>query len=205
MPIFFQHQINESAKLVIWHISDPESFFTKSIAIKSIITNETKRLQHLAGRFLLQILEPDFPVSAIQQPTFGKPYLPNNEFQFSISHCGDFAAALISKNQKVGIDIELTTDRVLKVTDKFLSENEKKIFSNSLQPFDASLKTLLWSAKESVFKWYGEGGVNFQEQIQVQQLNENENTIECFFSKTNQQLIIHYRQFENLWLTWVHA
>jgi hypothetical protein len=61
----------------------------------------------------------------------------------------------------------------------------------------------LWSAKESVFKWYGNGGVDFRKQIQLKKQDETNETIECFFSKDNTGLTIDYRQFDHLVLAWV--
>jgi hypothetical protein len=59
------------------------------------------------------------------------------------------------------------------------------------------------SAKESVFKWDGNGAVDFRKQIQLKKLNEGNETIDCFFSKSATELVIHYRQFEHLVLAWV--
>jgi phosphopantetheinyl transferase len=41
-----------------------------------------------------------------------KPFLPNEAYHFSISHCGDFAAAIASKVSRVGVDVELVTAKV---------------------------------------------------------------------------------------------
>ena len=203
MPIFFQHQINDTSKLAIWKIEEEEVFFSEIVPNHLEILHPQKRIQHLAGRFLLKFMEPEFPLEKIQAPQFGKPFLPNGEFNFSISHCGNFAAAILSKGGKVGIDIELSTPRTFKVATKYLSEKETEIFTNQFSQLDASLLTLLWSAKEAVFKWYGQNEVDFRKDIQLNSLNETANFIPCFFAKTKQQINIHFRQFENLWLTWV--
>ena len=63
--------------------------------------------------------------------------------------------------------------------------------------------TLLWSAKESVFKWYGNGGVDFRKEIQLKKQHEENETINSFFSKSSSELNIHYRQFDHLVLAWV--
>jgi len=63
--------------------------------------------------------------------------------------------------------------------------------------------TLIWSAKESVFKWYGEGAVDFKLHIQLESVKQSEETITCFFVKTHSPLAIEYRIFDELVLTWV--
>ena len=64
MPVFFQHQINDSTRLGIWKIEETEDFFKNNVPLHRDVTHPKKRLQHLAGRFLLQFLAPDFPARA---------------------------------------------------------------------------------------------------------------------------------------------
>ena len=129
MPIFFQHQINESTRLGIWKIEEAEEFFLSNVPLQSEVTHPLKRLQHLAGRFLLQFLCPGFPYELIRIADTRKPYLPNEQYHFSISHCGDYAAAIVSSDQRVGVDIEITSEKAEKIKDKFLTQNEQLIFS----------------------------------------------------------------------------
>jgi len=210
MPIFFQQQINETTRLGIWKIEETEEFFKGNVPQHRDVTHPHKRLQHLAGRFLLQFLFPDFPYHLILIADTKKPYLKYEQFHFSISHCGDYAAAIVSKDSRVGIDVEIPVEKILRIQHKFLSEEEKRQLTivnrqpgNRLTTHDSRLTTLLWSAKESVFKWYGDGGVDFREHIQLKKKHEGNETIECFFSKNQSQLTIHYREFDHLMLAWV--
>lgn len=204
MPLFFQQQINETTRLGIWKIEEGEAYFKGTVPVHRDVTHPHKRLQHLAGRFLLQFLYPGFPYELIQIADTRKPYLPDAQYHFSISHCGDYAAAIVSKDMRVGIDIEIPTETISKVMHKFLSSKEHELFQ-LIEPGEnrIPLATLLWSAKESVFKWYGDGGVDFRKQIQLKKQHEGIDIIDCFFSKNNTDLQIHYRQFDHLVLAWV--
>ncbi len=212
MPIFFQHQINESTRLGIWKIEETEEFFLSNVPLRQEVTHPLKRLQHLAGRFLLQFLCPGFPYELIRIADTRKPYLPNEEYHFSISHCGDYAAAIVSNDQRVGVDIEIISEKTEKIKNKFLTQNEQLILSLTtaavagspgVQPASAQLTTLLWCAKESVYKWFGNGGVDFRKHIQLEGLHETDETIIGHFAKTKQELIIHYRHLDHLILTWI--
>lgn len=213
MPIFFQHQISENTRLGVWKIEETEEFFKGNVPQHRDVTHPHKRLQHLAGRFLLQFLFPDFPYHLIEIADTRKPFLPDEQYHFSISHCGDYAAAIVSKDKRVGIDIEIPVEKIFRIANKFLSKDEHSIFNIQysmlsdddprLQTPNSELPTLLWSAKESVFKWYGNGGVDFRRETQLLKQNEATETIDCFFSKDESELIIHYRQFEHLVLAWV--
>ena len=209
MPIFFQHQINEDTRLGIWKIEESEEFFKGNVPVHRDVTHPHKRLQHLAGRFLLQFIFPDFPYELIRIADTRKPFLPAEQYHFSISHCGDYAAALVSKNKRVGVDIEIPVEKIGRIMYKYLSAAEHAVFNlvpgaeSSTESMSYDEPTLLWSAKESVFKWYGGGGVDFRREIQLLKQNQGAQTIDCFFTKSNAALTIHYRQFNGLVLAWV--
>ncbi|MDE3144284.1 MAG: 4-phosphopantetheinyl transferase, partial [Bacteroidota bacterium] len=93
MALFYQHNINDTTKLAIWKIEEPISFFLAQVPLQREITHPHKKLQHLAGRYLLRFLFPDFPFDEILIADTKKPYLPYEQYHFSISHCGDYAAA----------------------------------------------------------------------------------------------------------------
>ncbi|HEY6062871.1 MAG TPA: 4'-phosphopantetheinyl transferase superfamily protein [Chitinophagaceae bacterium] len=210
MPVFFQQEVNENTRLGIWKIEESEEFFKGNVPQHRDVTHPHKRLQHLAGRFLLQFLFPDFPYNLIEIADTRKPFLPDEQYHFSISHCGDFAAAIVSRTSRVGVDIEIPAEKILRISSKFLNEKEYSIINNQyatlndrLATTDYRLTTLFWSAKESIFKWYGNGGVDFRKEILLLKQDEARETIDCFFSKDESELIIHYRQFEHLMLAWV--
>ena len=141
MPIYFQHQVNENTRLGVWKIEETESFFRGNVPLHRDVTHPHKRLQHLAGRFLLQYLFPDFPYYLIQIAETNKPYLPNEQYHFSISHCGDYAAAIVSRKNRVGVDIEIPVEKIFRIQDKFLSEEEGKVFNIELKTPDSRLQT----------------------------------------------------------------
>jgi phosphopantetheinyl transferase len=200
MPLFFQHQVAPDTRLGIWKIEETEAFFKGTVPQHRDVTHPRKRLQHLAGRFLLQYLFPDFPYELIQIADTKKPFLPNDQYHFSISHCGDYAAAIVSSGRRVGIDVELVRPLVGQLIPKFLSEAEINLLYRATI-LDQS--TVMWSAKEAVFKWYGDGKVDFREHIQLKKYDEAAEVIDCFFSKNNTHLAIPYRRFGQLVLAWV--
>ena len=213
MPIFYQHNINEYTRLAVWHITEPENFFLAHVPLQRDITHPHKRLQHLAGRYLLRFLFPDFPFELIQIASTKKPYLPGDAFHFSISHCGDYAAAIVSSKQRVGIDIEIPTPKVARIRHKFLHGVEwqgiEESSSYSGEETDSVMTrklTLLWSAKEAVFKWYGNGEVDFSEHIRLQTVGLNikgDGIINASFLKEGTiSLQLPYISFEQICLVW---
>ena len=202
MPLFYQHTINDTAKLAVWHLTEGEDFFLEKVQLQKMIHHPHKRLQHLAGRYLLQLLHPGFPLHLIEIAESKKPLLSNEAFHFSISHCGDFAAAIVSENESAGIDVELITPKIELIKNKFLNDAEQHF----LPTVTAQLLTLFWSCKEAVYKWYGGVGVDFKSHIIITNIliNNNKGIVECQFVKNQEKdLAIHFQFFENLCLAWV--
>jgi 4'-phosphopantetheinyl transferase EntD len=170
MPLFYAHTINQYTRLAIWHIREPEDFFLEKVPLSRAITHPHKRLQHLAGRYLLQYLFPDFPIHLIQIAETQKPFLPDESHHFSISHCGHFAAAIVSTQCRVGIDVEIPTPRVQRVAHKFLHSSETVMLQDFEDIEDVLLKTICWSAKETLFKWYGKGNVDFRQHLRLNRM-----------------------------------
>lgn len=203
MPIVYQQDINPHTKLGLWHITEDELFFKESVLLHREIANPKKRLQHLAGRHLLKILFPDFPLQAIKIAETRKPFIDSDPFHFSISHCGAYAAAIVSKKQKVGIDVELPVEKIQRIAEKFLSEEEKLLLNKNdgIKPL-----TAVWSVKEAFFKWYGKGEVNFKNDMQIRKLEiaNNEVFANLQFNKdVNQELCAYGRVVEGNFLIWV--
>ncbi len=206
MPLFYQQYINESTRLAIWKIEEPESFFLLKVPLQRKITHPNKRLQHLAGRYLLPFLFNDFPYKEIEIADTRKPFLPNEEYHFSISHCNTYAAALVSSNCRVGVDIELTTSRLENIKHKFLHADELRFLNSQLPSQQLKLLSVLWCAKEAMYKWYGSGSIDFSEMIRTFpfQLTREGQINAAFIKKDLQQnLLLHYKLLEELTLVWV--
>jgi phosphopantetheinyl transferase len=224
MPIFFQQDIDNDTRLAIWNIEEDEDFFLQKAVPQRLVTHPHKRLQHLAGRYLLRYLFEDFPIELIRIADTRKPFLEDEAYHFSISHCGNFAAAIVSKTKRVGVDIEEVRQTVGKVQHKFVSEKElnesnwelgigqtpgvpSPLFNAQLPAPDLQLLTLMWSCKEAVYKWYGWGEVDFKEHIVFQKIKQMTDTlydsIICFQKEEPVLLQLHSRSFDGLVLSFV--
>ncbi len=200
MPLFYQHNINDTSKLAVWHITENEYFFLEKVHLQKSIGHPHKKLQHLAGRYLLQLLHPEFPLHLIEIAESNKPLLQDQSYHFSISHCGDYAAAIISESESAGIDVELITPKVELIQHKFLSVDELKL----LPEINSAFLTLCWSCKEAVYKWYGKGGVDFKNHIHLNKFLNRKEVIECDFLKEEKTFLqIHYKFFEGMCLAWL--
>ena len=118
----------------------------------------TGQTGHEAGRQLLADLyreETGEELPEIRIAQRGKPYFPDADWHFSISHTPHHAFCVLSR-KNIAIDAEELDRKVnLRLSEKILSESEK-------QQFDAAenQKTALltfWVLKEAAAKLTGEG------------------------------------------------
>ena len=76
----------------------------------------------------------------------GKPLFRG--YHISVSHTKGYAALILSRNQEVAVDIEYFSDRVERISSKFLRKDEKAVDQDSM--------LVHWCAKETVYKLFSE-------------------------------------------------
>jgi 4'-phosphopantetheinyl transferase len=162
MPLYREWPSDPYSLAAIWQIDEPETFFTERTGYRSEIKNEKRRLEHLAGRFLLKHLKADFPLLNIKPDIHDKPRIDDNQYFFSISHSYPYVAAVVSPYVECGIDIQVWHPRMELLQRKFLSQREQELFKN-----DPKLITMAWCAKEAAYKWQGRRGVEFADHLVI--------------------------------------
>ena len=124
--------------------------------------SELKREQWLAARCLLK--EMDSTINEIYYDEMGAPNLDNG-IHVSLSHSHHMIAAIIDKHNKVGIDIQHLSPKIEKIKKKFCSQEELAwtVGSSELEKLH-----IIWSAKESIYKWARKSGLIFKKEISLQ-------------------------------------
>lgn len=189
----------------IWKIEEGESFFEGNIDFQPKATNSSKRVQQYASRMILEKLSPGFPLIQIAVKNGGKPHLIGSPVQFNISHTNEYAAAIMSNGKEVGIDIEKIDARICRVMKKFLNANELQSVALLEETEKVSLLTLYWSIKETVYKWWGQGSVDFADHIHILSTHlSNEGTMDVIFIRDTTTLLkVSCKEIEGHWLTYL--
>src|ERR1700677_5034868 len=121
MPLYRKLEVGRS-KIALWRIDEDLAFFQSAFPNNPHITNESKRLQWYASRYLAS--EVLGLKTEITKDESGKPVLKNSKHHLSISHTPVFAAVMMHPSTPVGIDIETLTPKVLRIAHKFLRDDE---------------------------------------------------------------------------------
>lgn len=143
--------------LDIVHLSASENL------LYGTFSHDLRKRQWLAYRALLkQMLDPGS--ADLGYDLNGKPFLRSGTHHISVSHAGDFAAAAISEDTNVGVDIEKLKVRVERVKDRFMLPGEL----DSLDPADRLEQLYVyWCGKEALYKLHGNPGLDFQNDIYI--------------------------------------
>ena len=142
-----------------WHLNQVKLFENELLSYNALI-NQSRKNEFLGIRFLRNSSNHDFEIC---YQASGKPFFNNSSLHISISHSKNFVALAVSTHP-IGIDIEECHERILKIRDRFLNAEEKKIFDlKSLYDL-----TVAWCIKESLFKLNSENKINIQhEDVQL--------------------------------------
>jgi 4'-phosphopantetheinyl transferase len=176
MSMYKSWTTHDDAIVGIWKIEEDELYFTTQLGIHfNHIHHPKRRLETLAGRFLLTQLQDNFPIHHIVYSISGKPVLEtNNNLHFSISHSFPYVAAMIHPSRSVGIDIQSWKPSIMHIKSKFLSETELKFIDDNIYNIHK-----VWCVKEAVYKYQGLRGVDFKLHMPITKVIES--TIDTVF------------------------
>jgi phosphopantetheinyl transferase len=175
LPIHYQIQ-QPNFKLVLWQITEPIIFFESKLqnwsAEYMLIKVENRKLQYAASRYVASLLTNNTDASQIIKNQHRQPFLSNSDLKISISHDENWAAVAIG-NQQIGIDIFCSTDKVIRIADRFIHDSEKKYLATFITHDSEIIEyySLLWSIKETVFKWMQVQQVEFKTDIILVELH----------------------------------
>ena len=171
MPIVYQKDIDKQTSLAVWKIEETEEELLSGLQLKqheldviASLSNGKRALHWLSTRLLLRKMLNTSDYIDCQMDDHGKPYLVNSDTHISLSHSYDYAAVIISKDKKVGVDIELIKHKIKSIKHKFLSDLElaqKQIGDNTNGLY------VSWCAKEAIYKWNGRKGLEFKQHIHI--------------------------------------
>ena len=183
MPLHSLTPLPGGVTLGRWHLTEtPAALWpqlTDAAAYAPLLparADGPRQAQWLAGRVLVQRLlaAAGAGPTPLRNDEAGRPFLAGvgPAPAVSLSHSGEWVAALLAPpGTALGIDVEVVRDKAQRIARKFLNEREltdlEKIALPPLPGFDPrqELFSLLWSAKETLFKLAGRRGILFRENL----------------------------------------
>jgi len=170
MPICFKES-TDTYQIYVWKCDESLDELKKIRVLEPKIVSrlddfksESRKMQFLATRILLDLA---LGKHEIKYEGDGKPYLSKDGRHISITHDNEYAGIMVSQFA-CGIDIQEVSDKLKKVSHKFLNAND---FNGKYEELEVLTK--IWAAKESLYKVNGDPMVFFKEHMIVEQKNDN--------------------------------
>jgi len=200
LPVF-QNISHPHCTVALWQIDESEEDLLHSLNLTAFEAKQLKgmigskrRIQWLAVRNLVQhVLGNNI---LIEYDAHGRPLLANNPHHIGISHSGIFAAIQLSMEKACGIDVQELSPKMERLYPKFVNDDEEEFIRG---PLFHDYLNLIWTLKESVYKFYG-SELEFKTEMKVLpfQLAES-GTCQIEVSRWGKEAIfqIAYRRIDN--------
>jgi phosphopantetheinyl transferase len=208
--IHFSPSLGTTTQILVWKVTEPFAELFEQVVLNESNNNrlngmksEMHQRAFLSVRKLLQ--ETGYTDLDLYYDEFGKPHLLDGKY-ISITHSHEFSAIIIS-NETVGIDIEMQRDKIIRIADKFCDTEFQFLApivgSEKAKEYIRKL-TVIWGAKEAIFKIRNEKGISFKHHIHVEEfeINAKQTAAKLHFNKLVKNFNIHFEELENFTLVY---
>lgn len=168
MPVVRKIYIGNHGLLGVWKIEESVEELLSMIHFSNgdsetfnRFKNKSRQCHWLSYRLAIRHLLGNPKDLEFYYDEFGKIHFKNHDYSLSVTHSGDYSAVILNINYCVGIDIERVSERINNISLKFLSVEEL----TKVDEDNHRLLTLLWSAKETLYKLFGKGDLVFDKNI----------------------------------------
>jgi len=210
MALAYYKHLDGTSAFGVWKIEESAEELYSQLQLKEdekayieTLNNGKRNLHWLSTRVLLRrMLNTDKYIDC-QVDEHGKPYLVNFPHHISLSHSFDYAAVIISEDKPVGIDIELVKNKIERVANKFLMEDELAFIDPSKR---VEHLYICWCAKEAVYKLQGKKNVSFKDNIRLQSFPYQEEGSFIATLEADQEcksFDVHYEAFKDYMIGYV--
>ncbi|PWK75282.1 4'-phosphopantetheinyl transferase superfamily protein [Mucilaginibacter oryzae] len=210
MAIAYRQRIDDDTEFALWRIEEEATNLYNQLQLNQeekdfveSLSNGKRHLHWLGTRVLLRkMLRTDEYIDC-KVDEHGKPYLVNLPYHISLSHSYDYAAVMISKTHKVGIDIEQIKQKVERIAGKFMRP-EELAFIGEKQKIEQLY--VCWCAKEAIYKCNGQKEVSFADNIFLEPFEfEHHGVVDARLHKKDTVIdySVGYLQYENYMVGYV--
>ncbi len=200
MPIYKTITVSPTTSVYMWKVTEPENELSRGIKLTSHCQNrmdsmksEAHRRAFLSIRHLMA--KAGYADSDLYYDDWGKPHLKDGN-HISITHSHNFTGIIVSETDEVGIDIEMQRDKILRIAHKFTPIQEYRTLANT----EAIIRklTMVWGAKESLYKIYAQKGLSFLRHIDVMDFtfDDSRTVAEILYKGKKSHYDVEFLEFE---------
>mgnify|MGYP005608946599 FL=1 len=201
MPLHKTIVLNPSTRIFVWEITESYQELFEAVVLNesnlnrlNCMKSEMHQRAFLSVRKLFQ--EVGYTDFDLYYDEFGKPHLYDGK-HISITHSHQFSAIILS-DEVVGIDIELQREKIIRIADKFADTEFDFLNAEEKTEYIRKL-TVIWGAKEAIFKIRNEKGISFRDHIKVEafEMNDPKTKTELHFDDFIKDFNVCFEEFES--------
>ncbi|WP_438962672.1 4'-phosphopantetheinyl transferase family protein [Nonlabens sp.] len=205
MPLYKTLTNRNNTSVYIWKITESEAWLRTGLELSEnsrnrlfTMSSELHRRGFLSIRHLLRVA--GYTDQNLHYSQEGKPHLDDDKY-ISITHSYEFTAIIISE-QPVGIDIEKLRDKIQRIAPKFIGYEEDFV-AQAIEKVKSL--TVIWGAKESMYKLYSTKGLGFKANCYVEPFDlENEQTVaQLVYGNDDLKFDVFFKQLENFMMAYI--
>jgi len=203
MPIYKTIKLTEHTTVIVWKIEESLDELYQGISLTQNSVNRISNMRseihqkgYLSIRHLLKnIGYEDYDLFYTED---GKPHLKDGK-HISITHSFIFSAVIVS-DYEAGIDIEMNRSKIIKIASKFIADECDFI----KEPHIIEQLTVIWGAKESLYKIHPDGGLLFKHHLPIESFKLSDKQTRGWIKKDNffEVYDIYFEQLENFTLVY---
>jgi len=170
MAVIMNEHFACGCQLAIWKITEDYNTLLSRITLTreeldmlERITHMPRKIEWLSVRVLLNEMT-DKELSIYYNEN-RKPFIKGNSYYISISHSRDLTSILLSRERKVGIDLEYMSHRIGSISNRFINENEVITTDEEMRKYHLYIH---WCAKEALYKICDKQDINFRDNLTIE-------------------------------------
>ncbi len=169
MAIITKKYVEDDCLLGIWEITETYDELLSQVILSEEEKEElegfksnARKLEYLSVRALL--LDLAQTKEKIIYNSKRKPFLQSGSHFISISHSFHYTSILLSKNKRVGLDLEYMSHRISSIAHKFINNQE---FITDDPDYKRYHLYIHWCAKEALYKICDKQDINFKYNLTI--------------------------------------
>ena len=209
MALVMKKYVQDDCLLGIWEIT--EDFFMlyerldlseEEIETLNSFKSHNRKLEWLSVRVLLaEMIGPDIKIFYNGNR---KPFLTDLSFHISISHSNKLTSIILSRNHRVGLDLEFISNKIANLACKFLTPAEEEAVEKTCWKYHVYI---YWCAKETLYKICDKQNINFREDILIDPFMPDRAGIltgKVHTRAIREDFVLNYFKYQNYTIVWCY-
>lgn len=207
MGCITKHYLNKETVIGVWKIEEDLETLLTMVDMSpedrkryEVFRSNSRKTEFLSVRALLaEMLDRD---ARIVYNKNNKPFIKDGSHFISITHSNKLTAILISKDERVGIDLEYMRVNINAFASKFLNKREKITRRWADRTYHLYIH---WCAKEAMYKICDKEGINIVNDItiepfEVRESGEIKGTVKN--QRIDDRFSLYYSRYDNYTIVW---